>query len=68
MEKPKMSPTECAAMAGHHAYMEIAGNMNRAERRTAHGKLVVAQARIAQLEAENNALKLHLETEQYANP
>lgn len=68
MEKPKMPPAQQAAIAGHHAYMQIAGRLNRAERRTAHGKLVVAQAKIAQLEAENNALREHLKDEQHANP
>lgn len=55
---PMKIPTAIrAADAGRSAYREIAGHLNRAERRTAHGRLIVAKAEIARLEAENRVLR-----------
>lgn len=39
------------------AYSDIAGHLNRAERRTDKGKLIDAKAKIAALEAENKVLR-----------
>lgn len=51
------SPRELASDAYHNEYMCIAGHLNRKDRRTAHGKLIVANAKIAALEAENEILR-----------
>lgn len=55
---------EAARIAGNNEYMRIAGHLNRQDRRTAHGKLIVAEARIAALEAENQMLRHFIPDEQ----
>lgn len=51
------SPKEMASDAYHGEYMRIAGHLNRKDRRTAHGQLIVANAKIAALKAENEMLR-----------
>lgn len=51
------SPKEMASDAYHNEYMRIAGYLNRKDRRTAQGQLVVANAKIAALQAENEVLR-----------
>lgn len=51
------SPREMASDAYHNEFMRIAGHLNRKDRRTAHGQLIVANAKIAALEAENEMLR-----------
>jgi hypothetical protein len=63
MLTPEQSIEEQADNAYFHAYNQIAGGMNRKERRTAHGKLIEANARIAALEAENAVLRQHKDDE-----
>lgn len=57
MRKMMPSIREQAGDAYLMAYNEIAGHLNRAERRTAKGKLIDAKAKIAALEAENKVLR-----------
>ena len=57
MRQMMPSIREQAGDAYLRAYNEIAGHLNRAERRTAKGKLIEAKARIAALEAENKVLR-----------
>ncbi len=63
-EKRPRSVEERACQAYENAYFTIAGHLNRAERRTIKGRLLVAQAhadglhaKIAVLEAEVRDLK-----------
>lgn len=57
MRKMMPSIRQQADDAYFRAYSDIAGHLNRAERRTAKGKLIDAKAKIASLEAENKVLR-----------
>ena len=61
MRMPERPLMERADDVYRDAYYEIVGNLNRAERRTAKGKLIVAEAEIAALKAQNEFLRQALE-------
>ena len=61
MKMPELPLVERANNVYCGAYNEIVGGLNRAERRTTKGKLLVAEAEIAALKAQNEFLKEQLE-------
>lgn len=57
MRRPPPDAKQLATMRGWEAYNDVCSHLNRAQRRTAQGRLVVAEAEIARLRAENEALR-----------
>lgn len=49
---PERTPEEQAREIGERAYADVCPLMNRVERRTARGKLLVAQGELARVKAE----------------
>ena len=61
MRMPEPRIEEQADQAYYNAYTEIAGGLNRKERRTAKGRLTEARALIAALQAQNEVLTREME-------
>ena len=57
MRMPEPTVRERAERASLEAYNAVLLGLNRAQRRTAKGRLIEAKARIAALEAENKVLR-----------
>lgn len=61
MRMPERPLMERADNVYRDTYHEVLGGLNRTERRTAKGKLRVAEAEIAALKAQNEFLRMHME-------
>lgn len=66
MMKPALSESELMAMdrqyAYDNAYSAICPRLSRGQRRSAYGKMLIAQAEAAGLKAENEVLRKQLES------
>lgn len=58
MRSPVMSNREHVAAAYTDTYHDLVGGLNRAERRTVQGRLLVEQAKVAALQAQLDVLQM----------